>query len=210
MKRFLLIDDHEIVKAGLKVFLENEFPDIAVDDACDRESALQKFGDGQYDLVLLDVNIPGTNSCKLLSEILNIEPKINILIFSMNTEVVYAKKYLQLGAKGYITKSAPVEELSNAIDAVLQNKRYINAALKELLVEDHLTGKASTNPFVDLSPRELEVFQRLMHGETPVQMCSSLNLSSSTVATYKARIFEKLNCKNILELNLLAKLHDMI
>jgi len=210
MKKVLLIDDHEIVKAGLAAFLENEIPGVVIHYAGDSEPALQKINDEEYHLVVLDVNIPGVDSCKLLGEILKMAPKTIVLIFSMNNEMIYAKKYLQLGAKGYISKSAPVEDLRTAIVTVLQNKRYLNTALKELLLEDYLAGKALDNPFVDLSSRELEVFNRVMRGETTVQICDSLHLRSSTVATYKARLFEKLKCKNIVDLKLLAKLHGMI
>ena len=88
MKRFLIIDDHEIVKAGLATLLENEFPDAVIHYAADRGSALQKINDYEHHLVVLDVNIPGADTCKLLSEILKITPATAVLIFSMNTEMI--------------------------------------------------------------------------------------------------------------------------
>jgi two-component system invasion response regulator UvrY len=209
MKRILVVDDHEIIETGIKIFLENLVPGAVTDGARNGESALKKIGAVEYNLVLMDVNIPGTDSYALVTKILALRPGTNILMFTMNNEVIYAKKYLMLGVKGYISKSAPEHELANAIHTVLQNKRYISPALNELLVDD-LLGKRSANPFDDLSAREMEIFQRMMRGETQVEMCASLDLSFSTVNTYKARLYKKLNCKTIAELNTLAKIYNML
>jgi two-component system invasion response regulator UvrY len=199
MIKILVLDDHEIIKTGIKVLLENMIPDVITDGARNGETALK----------MIDVNIPGTDSYALVSRILALRPKTNILMFSMNNEAVYAKKYLMLGAMGYISKSAPEQVLVNAILTVLQNKRYISPALNELLVDD-LLGKRAANPFDDLSAREMEIFQRMMRGETQVEMEASLDLSFSTINTYRARIFKKLKCKTIVELNTLAQIYDML
>ncbi|MEI9954838.1 MAG: response regulator transcription factor [Ferruginibacter sp.] len=209
MKRVLIMDDHEIVKTGLRIFLNKLMPDAVVDDTSEENDALKKVADNAYDLVLLDINIPGSDSFGVAGEILNLRPQTNILVFSMSAESVYAKKYLALGARGYISKNATEDELTKAIHIVMKGELYISAALTQLLVEEHL-GKKPMNPFDELSARELEIFQRLMSGEKNTNICSSLGLTPSTIGTYKGRMFKKLNCKNIIELNSLAKFHGML
>jgi two-component system invasion response regulator UvrY len=208
MTKILVVDDHEIVKAGIKKFLEGLVPGAVTDGARNGESALEMINECEYNLILMDVNISGTDSYALVSKILALRAKTNILIFSMNNEIIYAKKYLMLGARGYISKSAPEHTLADAILTVLQNKRYISPALNELLVEDIL-AKRAPNPFDDLSPREMEIFQRMMRGETQAEIHVSLKLCFSTINTYRTRVFKKLNCKTIMELDTLAKIYNM-
>jgi two-component system invasion response regulator UvrY len=209
MKRILVIDDHEIVKAGIESFIGQLIPGAITDGATNGKSALEKIASYAYDLILMDVNISGTESYGVASKILAEKPAANILMFTMSKETVYAKKYLMLGIKGYISKTASEQELANAIDKVMQNKRYISPALNELLIDDVL-GKRPANPFDDLSPREMEIFQRTMRGETPAEIHANLDLSFSTINTYRIRIYKKLNCKTIIELGILAKVYDML
>jgi DNA-binding NarL/FixJ family response regulator len=209
MKRILVIDDHEIVKAGISFLLAPLIPGLVTDWASNNDSALEKIASNVYDLISIDVNISGTNSYGLVFKILTAWPETKILVFSISSEAVYAKKYLMLGVKGYISKNAPEKELADAIRLVMQNRRYISAALNGLLIEDLLCNRAA-NPFDDLSTREMEVFQRIIRGETQVEMQSSLHLCSSTINTYKARIFKKLNCKTIIELSTVAGVYDML
>jgi DNA-binding NarL/FixJ family response regulator len=130
-------------------------------------------------------------------------------MFSMNAEEVYAKRYLQLGAKGYVSKAASQEEIKCALENLINSKRYISPSLMASLTEDAL-GKKSNNPFNSLSPREFEIVQHLLRGESSAEICSALTLQPSTVGTHKAKIFEKLNCHNVIDLNALAKIYNVI
>lgn len=208
MIRILLTDDHEIIRSGLKLFINSMIPHCIIDEAWDGISTLEKVRENDYELIIMDLNMPGTNSFELLGNILLIKPAASILIFSINPEEVHATRYLQLGAKGYVAKNAPVSELGNAIDAILKNKRYISPSLRGGITEQILNEK-TINPFVNLSSREFEVVQHLIKGESLSDICRVTNLKASTVSTYKARILEKLHCKNVLEILQLAKIYHI-
>ena len=209
MITILLADDHAIIRTGLKLFIANYVAHSVIDEAWDGVSAFEKIKANDYQLIVLDVNMPETDSMGLVSNIFSVKADANILMFSMNPEEIYAKKYLQLGVKGYLSKSAPEDEIRKAIDTVLSGKRYMSPAISQSLVEDAL-GNKTNNPFEDLSPREFEIVLHLIKGETSSQICEALNLQSSTVATYKARLYTKLKCNNVIELNELAKLFNII
>src|SRR5665647_2794117 len=206
MINILLADDHAIIRAGLKIFIKNLMPHSNVDEAWDGDSAFDKIKQNDYTLIILDVNMPATDSFGLVSNILAIKPESRILMFSMNAEEIYAKKYLHLGALGYLSKDASADEIKQAINNVMSNKRYISSSLTQTLTDNALGKKANNqNPFDLLSPRELEIDRHLMKGESVSQTGTYLNLHTSTVGTHKARIFEKLNCKNVIGINELAR-----
>jgi len=208
MINILLADDHGIVRTGLKLFISNYISPSVIDEAWDGDSAFKKIKEKDYRLIILDVNMPDTDSFGLVSNILSFKPDANILMFSMNAEEIYAKKYLQLGAKGYLSKASPEAEIKNALDNVINAKRYISPSLNQVLTEEAL-GKKSNNPFDKLSPREFEILLHLLRGESLAQICKALNLQTSTVGTHKARIFEKLHCNNIIEINAMAKVYNI-
>lgn len=211
MIKILLADDHVIIRAGLKIFIKHIIPHSVIEEAGDGDSAFKKIKQKDYALIVLDVNMPATDSFGLVSNILAVKPESKILMFSMNAEEIYAKKYLRIGALGYISKDASESEIKKAIDTVMSNKRYISPSLSKSLTESALGKKAGNeNPFDILSPRELEITRHLMKGESVSQIGSYLNLHTSTVGTHKARIFEKLHCKNIVGINELAKVHNFI
>ncbi len=209
MINVLLADDHVIIRAGLKIFIEHHVPHSVIDEAWDGDSAFEKIKDKDYHLIILDVNMPNTDSFGLVSNIISLKPEANILMFSMNAEEIYAKKYLQLGAKGYLSKASSEAEIKIALDNVINAKRYISPSLNQAFTEEVL-GKKSSNPFDDLSPREFEIVLHLIRGESSAEICHALNLHASTVGTHKARIFEKLHCSNIIDILDLAKVYNII
>ncbi len=208
--RFLLVDDHTIIRTGLKMLIKDFIPHIFMEDAYDGDSAFEKIKVSDYDLVILDVNMPNTDSLGLVSNILALRPGIKILMFSMNAEDNYAKRYLKMGAMGYVKKDEPEHELKKAISTVLNDKRYISETLSYKLEEEALGKKTAANPFDNLSPREFEIIQHIVKGESVGAISAKLKLHTSTVGTHKARIFEKLNCKNIIDINALAKTHNVL
>jgi two-component system, NarL family, invasion response regulator UvrY len=208
MVSVLIADDHAVVRAGLKLVIEKILGTSTIAEAVDGDYAFGKIKNNDYDLLVLDVNMPNTDSFGLLVNILAVKPSSKILMCSMNPEEVYAKKYLQLGAKGYITKESSEEEFKNAINRILNNKIYTSSALSNLLMHQALNDTVD-NPFELLSPRELEITQHLLRGESVAEISRGLNLHTSTIGTHKARIFDKLHCKNIVEISRLAKLHNL-
>jgi two-component system invasion response regulator UvrY len=209
MTKLLLADDHFIVRTGLKLIIENFMPHSKIDEAYDGDSSFEKIKENNYDLMILDVNMPNTDSFALVSNILALKPEMKILMFSMNDEEVYAKRFLKLGVMGYIKKDENGGEIEKAITTILNNKKYISPGLSQILIED-LLNKNPENPFDRLSPREFEIARYLIRGESVAGISQKLNLHLSTVGTHKARIFEKLKCSNIIDLNSLAKVHNII
>jgi two-component system, NarL family, invasion response regulator UvrY len=209
MLNLLLADDHFIIRTGLKLIIESFMADAKIDEAEDGDSTFEKIKKNNYDLLILDVNMPNTDSFVLVSNILALRPGMKILMFSMNQEEVYARRYLKMGAMGYLKKDEHIEEIKKAITIVLSNKKYISTALSQILLDD-LHKNNSENPFESLSLREFEIARHLIRGESVAEICQKLTLHSSTVGTHKARIFDKLKCSNIIDLNSLAKVHNII
>ncbi|HZW69618.1 MAG TPA: response regulator transcription factor [Hanamia sp.] len=210
MAELLLVDDHSIVRAGLRLLIEDFLPHTHIDEATDGDSAFRKIKDHHYDLIIMDVNMPNTDSLGTLQSILSFKPSARIIMFSMNSEDVYAKRYLKMGAMGYLRKDAQNEEIKKAISTVLNNKRYISPELNQKLLTELHSNSRSENPFDNLSPREFEIVQHLAHGDSVAEISNKLNLHTSTVGTHKARIFEKLKCNNIIELTNLAKVNGVV
>jgi DNA-binding NarL/FixJ family response regulator len=209
MVRILLADDHQIVRSGLKMVIESLFLQVDVDEAWDGESALRLIKARLYDLIILDVSMPKTDSFGLVANILAHAPSSKILICSMNAEEVYAKKYIQSGASGYLSKKSTSAEIKDAITMVLDGRKYISPALANKLTEQAL-GTTKGNLFDSLSAREFEILQHLVRGASVGEISRTLSLHTSTVGTHKGRIFEKLKVRNLVELNELAKVHNVI
>lgn len=209
MINFLLIDDHTLIRTALKIILSNAYKGCEIDEATDSDSAIARVRNKSYSMIIMDVSMPNTDSLSLLNHILVLKPQTKVLIFSMNPEDIYAKRYLSGGAMGYLRKDAGEEETVKAITTVLNNKRYISKTLAEKLADDSFNNNP-INPFDKLSAREFEVVQHLIKGESVAQICKKLNLNSSTVSSHKSRIFEKLNVSNPIEIISLAKAYNMV
>lgn len=210
MQCILLVDDHPIITDSLKLVIENSIANCKTEVANDGNTAFEKIKHNNYDLIIMDVSLPDTDSFNIVSNILTIKPCSRILMFSMNSEEMFAKRYLRMGAMGFLSKEAPLDEIKNAIQSVLKNKRYISPELKEKLAMDVLDNNNQENQFDKLSPREFEIVQHLVHGDSLADISRKLNLHTSTIGTHKARIFDKLHCHNIIELVTMAKIHNMI
>jgi len=210
MPQILLVDDHSIVRTGLRLVIEDFLAHTKIDEADNGDTAFNKIKRQDFDLVVMDVNMPQTDSYGTVQAILSFKPSTKIIMFSMNAEEVYAKRYLKMGAMGYLRKDASNDEIKRAITTVLNNKRYVSAELNEKLLTDLQSKNKSENPFDKLSPREFEIVQHLCMGNSVAEISQKLNLHTSTIGTHKARIFEKLNCNNIIELTNLAKAHNVI
>lgn len=210
MPNLLLVDDHSIIRTGMKMIIEDFLPHSKIDEAENGDNAFEKIKHTEYDLIILDVNMPNTDSFGLITNILALNANYKILMFSMNSEEIYARRYLKIGAMGYVRKDAPETEIKKAIVTVLSNKRYLSPQMSEKLLNEMNDKNPSENPFDKLSAREFEIVQHLIRGDSLAEICNKLTLHSSTVGTHKARIFEKLHCNNIIDLSSLAKLNNII
>lgn len=208
MKTFLLIDDHVVVRSGIKILLTEIYKPSIIDEAHNGDSALEKVKANKYDLVMLDIQMPNTDTLGLMEYFKIMHPDLKVLVFSMSPETIYAKRFFKAGAKGFLSKDAPLDEIKKAINLVLNDKRYISDTFMQSLAES--TGQSEdTNVFNKLSPREFEIVSLLLVGQTVSQIGASLNLQVSTIGTHKARIFEKLKVGNILELKELATSYNL-
>lgn len=208
-KHVLIVDDHAVMRVGLRELLNDFYPGLYIEEAEDGDSMLERLKAKQFDLIILDVQMSNTDTIKMV-ELISIKyPDIDILIFSMLPEKIYGRRLLQAGAKGFLPKSAPIEEIRKAFDLVMHSRRYVSAAMVDLLAEEVMEEKTA-NPFSMLSQREFEIAHDLLSGTAINMIAQRLNLRPSTVGTYKARIFEKLQVQNIFELKDLATLYHFI
>jgi two-component system invasion response regulator UvrY len=199
MIRILIADDHPIYRKGLLQILM-ETPDMfAIDEVSSGEEALAKVWNYDYDLVLLDISMPGRGGLDALKVLKSHRPKLPVLVLSMHPEEQYAVRALRAGASGYLNKECAWHELVNAIRKVLEGGKYVSAALAENLASN-LDGKANKAIQDILSDREFQVFQMIASGKTVGAIAEELSLSVKTVSTHRVRILEKMKLKNNAEL----------
>lgn len=208
MKKFLLIDDHMVVRSGIRILLSDIYKGAEIDEAKDGETAVEHVKKSHYDLVMLDIQMPNTDTFGLMELFKTDYPDLKVLMFSMSPENIYALRFIKAGAKGFISKDAPLEEIKKAIDQVLNGKKYISEELLFLLAEGNAHG-ADANPFSILSSREFEIVSMLLNGKTISSIAADLGLGISTIGTHKGRIFNKLKVTNLLELKELANSYDI-
>ena len=199
MIRVLIVDDHAILRRGLKALLADEFHGAAFGEASDARQALEQLQKKEWDVALLDITLPGKNGLDLLKELKVARPKLPVLVLSAHPEDQFALRALKAGAAGYMTKESAPEELAKAVRKILAGGRYVSPALAEKLA---LTvGQDSTRtPHETLSDREYEVMCRIASGKTVTEIAGELSLSAKTISTYRTRVLEKLDVKNSAEI----------
>jgi DNA-binding NarL/FixJ family response regulator len=210
LKRILIADDHTIVRTGLNVLIKNEYLNAQVDECNDGNSAWEKIQSTQYDLFVMDINMPATDSVNLLKNIFSLQPQLKVLILSMCREEIYAKKYLQLGALGFINKESDALEIRKAITSVMNNRRYVSPKLQEIITHQFMEGTAAPGAFESLSARELEVMTHLLEGRNVSEIAEILSIHISTASTHKANILQKLKVSNVIELTTLVKRFNIV
>ncbi|MEJ5089602.1 response regulator [Sphingobacterium faecium] len=211
MKKILIADDHSIVRLGASVIIKESMPECAITQAQDYNEVLKLLQEEVFDLLLLDINMPGGNNIRVVKEILEIQESIKILIFSSYDESLYALRYIEAGAAGFVNKSTAMAELSNAILTIKERGKYMSDEVKDLYVKKLTQSKSklnTMNPLSRLSNREVDVAKYLIQGHGIIEVSTTLDLSPSTVSTYKSRIFEKLNVSNIPELIEIFRIHS--
>ncbi len=210
MIRALLVDDHEIVREGVKRILEDISPDIFIGEASSNSEALQLIQKQNWDLMVLDLSIHGRSGLEVLKSAKQIRPKVRVLILSMHSEEQYAIRAFKAGASGYITKGNSREELSDAIKKILKGGKYISLSLAEIMIEGFGQQDENKPPHQLLSNRELEVLCLIASGKTVGEVAAQLNLSDKTISTYRARILEKMGMKTNAELTHYAIKNNLV
>jgi DNA-binding NarL/FixJ family response regulator len=200
MKRILIVDDHEVVRDGVKRIFDEQEPGMAAfGEASNGPEALRLVREEAWDVVVLDLTLDDRSGLEVLKELKQIRPKLPVLILSMHSEEQYARRAFKAGAAGYTTKDSPRAELVKAVNRVIEGGRYVSPAMAEKLIVDIERG--SDKPVHEtLSDREFEVMRLIASGKTVGEIAELLSLSDKTISTYRARLLEKMRMKTSAEL----------
>ncbi|HTJ45156.1 MAG TPA: response regulator transcription factor [Kofleriaceae bacterium] len=200
MVRVLLVDDHPVVRKGMKAILEDHLPAVSVEEAGDGDSALATLEAKQpFDAVVLDLSMPGRSGIDLLAEIKHRQPKLPVLIMSLHGEEQFAVRALRAGASGYLTKAAAPDQLVAAVTKIMRGGRYVSEALAERLAAD-VSGQNVAAPHERLSDREFDVMRGIASGKQVSEIAEEMHLSVKTVSTYRTRLLEKMGMTTNAEL----------
>jgi len=208
--RIMIVDDHAILRAGVREMLQDEEDLQVVGEAGSAEETLQLLNNGtEVDVVILDVTLPGQSGIDLLKTLRRDRPDLQILVLSMHPERSFAVRLMRAGANGYVPKMIVPEELVRAVRAVGAGRRYITPIVAELLASE--AAAEEDGPLHNrLSERELQVFTRIARGVSPAVMANELGLSVKTVSTYRARILEKMGMRSNAEIAAYAVRNQLV
>jgi DNA-binding NarL/FixJ family response regulator len=209
MTRVLIADDHEIVRHGLRDILTTRLGKVAVSEAKDAGETINLLIKEDWDLVLLDINMPGRDGLEALAEAKRLRPKTPVLVLTAYPEEQFAIRSFKLGASGYLTKQSATDELVTAVQRILAGGKYITASLAERLAVS-LGGTDDQAPHEALSNRELQVLRLIAVGKSIKETAAELALSEKTVATYRTRISEKAGLKTNVEIARYALKHGLV
>jgi len=207
--RVLIADDHTILREGLKQILAEHAHLLVAGEAENGAEALKQIRDGHFDVVVLDMSMPGRSGIELIKQIKDERPALPILILSMHKEDLYAVRTLKAGASGYLSKDSASAQLVNAIDKVAAGGMFISPAVAEKLAFG-LRQPVDALPHTTLSDREYQIFLMMVHGQGPTEIADELSLSVKTVSTHKSRILEKMALDNLSGLIKYAIRHHLI
>lgn len=198
MKKILFAEDHSIVVKGMRIILEAEFTDWSLDVVSNSSELMRALKRNHYTLAIIDLHLEDGDTLHLITDIRNLYTELNILVFSANPEELYAQQLYNKGVKGYLNKQTNDGEIVHALRQLLDAKTYMSENFKRFLL---LRREPNfENPFDRLSQREMEVLNLMIRGLRPSEICRELNLQASTVATYKAKLYTKLQVSNVLDL----------
>jgi two-component system, NarL family, invasion response regulator UvrY len=211
MSRILIADDHAVVRAGYKQFLEAEPAVTEVGEAASGNETLTALRAKKWDLLLMDIHMPDRSGLDILNHVTSGYPKVRVLIMSGLPEEQYARNVLRAGASGYLSKADSPDELVKAVKVVLGGRRYISATLAESIAADLGNPRARNGPLhTTLSTREFQIFCKLAAGMPLNQIASELSLSEKTVSTYRGRVIEKMHFKSNAEITAYALRNGLI
>lgn len=211
MANILIADDHAVVRAGYRQFLETEAAVKKVGEASSGNDVLDQLRQDHWDVVLLDINMPDRSGLDILRHITAHHPSVSILVMSGLPEDLYARNVLRAGAKGYLSKGSDPQELLRAVRLVLGGRRYVSPALAEQMAADLDSGRSQDEPLhSSLSTREFQIFCKIAGGATVSKIGAELSLSVKTVSTYRTRILEKMSFKSNADITAYALRNGLI
>jgi two-component system, NarL family, invasion response regulator UvrY len=197
--KILIGDDHSVVRRGLIQILKEAYPFAVITEAVDGAEMFKYALKNTYEIIISDISMPGRSGIDFIKELKDVQPKTPILILSIHPAEQYAVRTIKAGASGYINKESAPEELIIAVKQLLTGKKFITQDVAEILFD--FRGNHSNKPVHEtLSNREFEVFKLIASGQSSLQIAKHLSLSANTVSTYKTRLLEKMNLKNIADI----------
>ncbi len=209
MIRALIVDDHLIVRRGLKEILSDEFSELEIGEAENSRAALEMITTQDWDIVLLDINLPGRNGLEVLSEIKRLRSRTPVLVVSAYPEEEFAIRSLKLGASGFLSKGSASDEMVAAARKAMAGGKYVTTLLAEKLAAT-LGSDIQHDPHESLSSRELQVLRMIANARTIKEIAGELALSEKTVGTYRLRIAKKLGLNSNVELTRYAMKHRLV
>ncbi|HEB98622.1 MAG TPA: two-component system response regulator UvrY [Thiotrichales bacterium] len=210
MIKLLLVDDHELVREGLRRILAEAPGMEVVGEASSGEEAIDLARSLKPDVVIMDVSMPGIGGLETTRRLSHIDPDIKVIVVTVHVDEPYPTRLLEAGAAGYLTKSCAVDEIIDAIKAVSRGGRYIGTDIARQLALNMLPGGGNQSPFEKLSQREMQVMLMVTKGHSIREISDRLCLSPKTVSTYRYRLYDKLGVSNDVELTHLAMRYGII
>jgi two-component system, NarL family, invasion response regulator UvrY len=207
--KVLVADDHTIVREGLKQIVKSLDVISQTDEAASGDEAWKMIRNGSYDLIILDISMPGMNGLEVVKKIRDNGIQSHVLVLSVYPQEQYAVRAINLGASGYITKDSAYTELALAIKKIASGGRYISSAFAEKHIFS-TTDETAGLPHEKLSEREFQVMMKLVRGQSVTEIANEISISDKTVSTYRVRILEKLGLRNNAEMTLYAVRNNLI
>ncbi|MHA4741899.1 response regulator transcription factor [Dyadobacter sp. MSC1_007] len=201
MKHILIVEDYQIIRLAIKILVQELFPEVSVREVSTFSSLLDEVANQPADLIILDIQIPQGEGFDMIERIRTVQKNAPILIFSALEERLYGIHYLRAGANGFVSKNSGTEELGKAIVDVMETGRYVSPRIRtELLNQLGNNNYEADNPLLNLSQREITIMDMLIEGMWVKEIASRLDVTESSVSTYKARLFEKLDVSTLVEM----------
>lgn len=205
--KVLIADDHQIVRYGIKLMLQNKYRQVDFDECESVKEVIACVRQKDYDFLFLDIHMVDTISVSVIQSLILLKPTVRIIILSQLPEAIFGLHFIKAGAKAYIDKKRNFDVLEKVIDWVAEGKVFVTEEIRDQMLRDSFSrGGNSTR----LSGREIDVLSLMLDGYTTSGIAERLNLRSTTVSTYKGRIFEKLNTSNLFELRALRDIIDIV
>lgn len=209
MIKVLVADDHPVVRGGIKQALSDSIAGVVIGEACTVQELFQQLEKQRWDVVILDITMPGGGGLEALKQLKQERPSLPVLILSVYPEDQFAVRAIRAGASGYLTKKSLAEELVRAVKTVLSGVKFLSPAVADLLATHVQQNVSDIPPHTRLSDREFQVFRALVRGKTVGEIANELTLSIKTISTYRGRVLEKLDVKTNTDLARYAFQHHL-
>jgi len=207
MKTFLIADDHSVVRSGLIIIIKSLFKDGIIFQGSNFSEIKKIVETNAVDILILDISFPEGNSLNIIPALKIENPNLKILIFSSHDEEMFAIRYIKAGADGYLSKLSTPDEIENAILKMAQEGKYTSSKVRDKIIDSFMFNKPE-NPLEELSDREMEIATLMVNGMGNLEISNVLKLKSTTISTYKNRIFEKLGVSNLSALIQFFNIHS--